>query len=277
MAHHAIMRPFREIHVGDEFGLGEHGTFARKARDRFEGRALLFQLLQLGEEGMPFAVREPGADFAGEDEFILVVIAHEQGAERARMLWLRRVAADDEFLFLDAFGFEPALTATGVIGIVRALGNDALPGKRNRPGEAPGRRSHQNDRCNGCALGGFLRSSFRRALRSSNGFSRTSSPSRNRRSKTQNWRSSFLPVLRAFCSAWNDIVPSAAICTASPSRIAFWQGRVASAAARSLNRSVHSLPLRVVSVTSPFVDPCFQPVAVKFDFVNPVASLRAAS
>jgi hypothetical protein len=126
MAHHAILRPFREIHMGDQLGLGEDRTTTREAGDRLERRLLLLQGLQLLQESVPFAVRKPGTDLAGEDEFTFVVVAHEQGAKSPRMLGLCRIAPDDEFLFFDALGFDPALTTTGVIGIVGPLRDDAL-------------------------------------------------------------------------------------------------------------------------------------------------------
>src|SRR5213596_3379042 len=55
---------------------------------------------------------EPGANFAGENEFFVLVVANQNCAEMFARALRRRVSANDEFLFVNAFELDPCAAAT---------------------------------------------------------------------------------------------------------------------------------------------------------------------
>src|SRR5437764_4046729 len=59
---------------------------------------------------------EAGANFAGESEFLVLIVTNEDRAEIFARPLRRRVSADNEFLFIDTFElYPPAASAPGFV------------------------------------------------------------------------------------------------------------------------------------------------------------------
>src|SRR6266480_6438128 len=62
---------------------------------------------------------EASANFAGESEFLVLIVTNENGTEIFARPLRRRVSADNEFLFVDTFELDPcAASAPGFVNRV---------------------------------------------------------------------------------------------------------------------------------------------------------------
>ena len=116
MSQFARARPFGESEFADE--LGRHprdfvciGMLAR------ERRGLALRALEPAPEALQEFVVVTGTDLSRVTQFIVIVIADEQGAKPLAAGFRLREAADDEFLAGCAFELEPgAGVAVDILG-----------------------------------------------------------------------------------------------------------------------------------------------------------------
>ena len=118
-----------EADLRDERGLSPRRALARFRRRIFERRGFLFQRLELVAEELVRLLREAGADAAGVDELLPFVVAEDERAHSAHACVSgagQGVAADDEFLLVEALALDPVGAASGAVFGGGELGDDAL-------------------------------------------------------------------------------------------------------------------------------------------------------
>ncbi len=129
MAQSAIRCPFAEVHLGDEFRLYEVRAAPRGCIERQERRRRRGARLELFHQVAPLGVRKAGPDFAGEAQAFALESADQQRTQRARMLRLLGIAADDQFLLLDAFRLEPGIVSARLVRRLGPLRDNAFQSK----------------------------------------------------------------------------------------------------------------------------------------------------
>ena len=120
-------RPFGEFYFADEFRLHPRDvpTFAAGrwiAKRRFFNATLF----KFGGDLLERLGSETCADATGVLQFIVLVIAEEQGSESDARAFGLRVTTNDELLLLDALYFEPTRRAGLLVRAVGPLGDDAF-------------------------------------------------------------------------------------------------------------------------------------------------------
>ncbi len=135
VAQRSGIRPFRENDVSAADGLdpvcvslnpaGRGGH--ERAVGLFEGRQLAAALRQvLGSKA------GPSAHLSGEPQHTVFVVAEQQGSDTGSRTARVGKATYHELLPLDAFALQPTIVSARSIGLVAALGDDALGSERAR-------------------------------------------------------------------------------------------------------------------------------------------------
>ena len=102
-----VIRPLNEADLHDDLGLDPMGAQAREA-DCFSKRRLFdCDLIELASQVEQKVCIKAGADLAGEDEIIAVVITNQQSAQADSFALGIGEAADYEFLGQLAFHLQP--------------------------------------------------------------------------------------------------------------------------------------------------------------------------
>src|SRR5690606_33561537 len=123
----AIGRPCAKLNLRHELWFDIASLIGILGRDPCcEGTLGNARLLEFLEEIRRHPVIETGADSAGIDEILLVIIAQHQGADGFRRGGRWDITCNDEFLPPGAFGLDPVLAATRAIGGIAILGYDAF-------------------------------------------------------------------------------------------------------------------------------------------------------
>src|SRR5438067_12079073 len=126
VAQHAVVGPFGELDLGDELWFDP--DCARNARRAHERRRVTAQRLEAAQQIVERLAGEAGADVAGVDQAVALVVAQQQRAEMVRPVARARApSTDDELLAALVLDLEPgARPAPGLVRAVEPLGDDAL-------------------------------------------------------------------------------------------------------------------------------------------------------
>src|SRR5262245_3559999 len=125
----SITGPLGEVDLRDQSWLEPHRTLKLFAWHFHEGRLCAFERLELARKRIEVGGVKAGADLAGIDQLAVFEAAEQKGREGLAP-HLAAIAADDEFLAALGLDLEPVSAATGNIGPVGTLRNDAFePGR----------------------------------------------------------------------------------------------------------------------------------------------------
>src|SRR5215212_1308179 len=126
MAQHPLLRPFAELDLCDELGLGEARGLLRLLADEWRGVAREWR--ELAREHRELLLAEARAHLAGEAELAALEVAHQQRSDLAGAPALPgQPAADHELLALLRLDLDPVASALArLVGAVEPLGHDPL-------------------------------------------------------------------------------------------------------------------------------------------------------
>src|SRR5215831_1019043 len=123
----SVVSPVAVLHLADETRLGPDYTLLGAGRQGLaQCRLLSLDLIEFGAQRRRQSRRPAGADPPGVDEFTAGIVAQRKRTDGAARRRGREIAKDHKFLPLLAFGLEPVLAASGPVGKILSLGDNAL-------------------------------------------------------------------------------------------------------------------------------------------------------
>src|SRR5215467_6668088 len=123
----SVVGPVAVFYLADEARLGpDHALLGAGRQGLAQCRLLALDLIEFDAQRRRQSRRPAGADTPGVDEFIARIVAQRKRTDGAARRRGREIAKDHKFLPLLAFGLEPVLAASGPVGKILSLGDDAF-------------------------------------------------------------------------------------------------------------------------------------------------------